>query len=139
LLKLAFIDSLELRAAKRRGYIPKRTCKCVDYVEKEVRFRLCGEFVGEAAQVVALEKIARIDHAAGQVRYIYAGECVGLAQVARYRQKQRQCSKLISGVEFNSPADVSELGVQSDGGEHIAKEIFDFVGIYLCTTVLQTC
>lgn len=109
LLKLCLVDLLQLWAAERSNEVSDSVLKLSeDRCEKEISLDLSSGLEREAAKVVALEEVGRVEDASGEVLEIDTSKVVALA------------------VEVAT--DVQEFWVQSGEVDNVAEEVWDGVG-----------
>ena len=89
LLKQTRVNLCEFRAAQLTNNLSEKAGKSVDRAKEDVRFGLSGKLVDEAAEIVALEEIGRVEDTAGEVSDIYADERVGRASVTAMKVSGR--------------------------------------------------
>jgi hypothetical protein len=82
-LELRLINSLQLWAAKTGDGLSNYTSELTNHAEHSVGLSLSGELVGEAGEVVALEKGSSVEDTASEVLNVDTGEGVGCSGVTR--------------------------------------------------------
>lgn len=81
LLKQILIRLSKLRAAELANQIADEVSDRVQQTQEQIRLRLRRQLEGKAAEVVALQEVAGVEDAAGEVVDVDAGEAVGGAEV----------------------------------------------------------